>query len=601
MAADVDFDDVQDECSSASGRSSEEHSDYKREDSDYGIADEPIVSEGTTETFQINVDKSGNAEHLLQDAHNLYFSHMPRVVGTGFRFQVGELAYAKWRGELNLVVIHFASQKLVTTPGDAVDYSSDDDDEEDESSAEDSQDENAHPPPKALTSDSDGRKKDDSSHNHVIDQGMEDADESNSGDDDLDTSDSQDDSNSSPRDTNEDIFHDSCSNQLYSEVNAMRPLPLRCDETEPHVLEEKQAKKAKNNSISKRYFIPIYFVTFPGYKKRCAKAFRFWVKEKDLIKYKAVKHGKQRKSMPEIDTNKESQKPEMEPAWTKRNIEDINEYVYNVSYNTYEEDLAARLYNIGDAKVPWSVPLALQNVVAKQQAEIMKKRKDGKIDYLSADVRNGFSIPPLTERLSAYSIIQNFKYVLILMTTLIRRPGESNTNAKAKFDTELLPSRIGRHAEVEDISIPSLRLMDHLESAVGSGITASKFQAIYVNNIYWLDLYLKWMDTCFLDSCCYNEKEHEFISVLQHSYRRPLSRILGFEHLARLFCFNTMYNVFLRLMYSGGCRFMEYLPITQLLIHYMTFVATDYMHSQCYTVSSMHSDNFSFPQRRGKN
>ncbi|AFZ79880.1 hypothetical protein BEWA_027290 [Theileria equi strain WA] len=61
----------------------------------------------------ISVDIDEDSLDLSEDTCNMIFSHFPKCLGTSFRFQVGELAYIKWHGELCLVVINYSSQKLV--------------------------------------------------------------------------------------------------------------------------------------------------------------------------------------------------------------------------------------------------------------------------------------------------------------------------------------------------------------------------------------------------------------------------------------------------------------------------------------------------------
>lgn len=545
------------------------------------------ITESSTISVQTNVNCDANAEYLLRDAHNLYFSHIPRLIGTGFRFQVGELAYAKWRGELNLVVIHFVSQKLVTSPDDAVEYSGD----EDEESSDEETDASKNYSAEKKSTVKQRRRND--GHSPLSDYDDDPSVSPEEQNDEEDVSSFSNDEENTPNDSNEQIFVDPCTKGLYAEGNTMRPLQLRCDENEPLDPTNGESKEDCGENPIKQYLIPIYFVTFPGYKKRCARTFRFWVKEKDLIKYRAVKRSTCRLSKSVLDIRKETDNPKNEPLWVRREIEDIDEYVYKVVYNTYQDDLLLKLYNKSGTQLPWCVPPTLQQLVAKHQKHVLQKGKE-KINLYSADAKNAFTMAPLTERLSAYALVQNFKYVLIYLGTFMRRPREANPPVQKPETSTSSGLKDSYKIDLDDITIPSLRILGQMETTLTANITAPQFQEIYINNIYWLDLYIKWIDTNFLDLCCYNEPERQFIFMVQNTHKRPLSRIVGLEHLARLFCFQTLYEQLLSRIYRQGQHFAVYLPITQLLIHYMAFVASDYTHNQNYTMPHIEGEFFKF-------
>ncbi|CDR95973.1 hypothetical protein, conserved [Babesia bigemina] len=571
-------------------------------------------TESTTESFQTNIGTLGNAEHLLQDAHNLYYSHMPRVLGTNFRFQVGEVAYAKWHGELNVVVIHFVSQKLITVIDEA----------------EPSVPDPSAPEPTAEPTANAGAKRRgraNKSRRSAGDDAMafdkfgssDDTDITDDGDYEYEPESSvENEVTSSSRagtdagakqaahapayrfeeevDNNLPLFNDPSSTRLYAEVNEMQALPLRIDKDAPaDVLEYGEDADRLEEEMSrptrtlKRYFIPMYFVSFPGYKKKCAKTFRFWVKEKDLIKFNTVKPapGKHAKVLA-VERWESTEEPD--ETWEERDVQDINEYVYEVVYNVYNNNKMNSKFKAPE-HLPWCLPVSLQRLVKSEHARILQAQKKN-LNFYSIEIADAFSVAPLTERLSAYAIVQNFKYILILMNTLVSKHGGRKTNSKTKADLANAIRSSVENDVVDEVDVPSLRFMEQLETSIGSELNAQQFHEIYVNNIYWLDIYLDYMDKLYLHTHCYTEKEHEFLYMTTHSEDRSLSRILGLEHLVRMFCYPVLYNELLKRVTADGEPLQVYMPITQLLLHYLAFVATDYTHSQKYMPSHLEGGLF---------
>ncbi|GFE55195.1 D-lactate dehydrogenase, putative [Babesia ovis] len=550
-------------------------------------------TETNTESYQTNVDGSGTRSLLLQDAHNIYFSHMPRVLGTDFRFQVGEIAYIKWKGELNLVVIQFVSQKLVMKTGPIITTTGNTDSTENDNKtiADDNNGSTKKKTPKGAKKNQKTRTK----RGH---------------------------------DVNMKIFRDPCSERLYHH-NRLGMLPVRLDnQVPPDLVAYQQGEtRSEGNSVTglgdhasstvkaepgitsstnmgdptstvngsatsttakagtrtTGYFMPIYFVTFPGYKKKCAKTFRFWVKEKDLIKFNSITQtsGKNPKAVVKLEdesgtTTGGCLDETLDTLWKQREVQDINEYVYDIVYNVYQHKNGMRNPQRAPGMPPWCVPKALKKLVQDQQTEIMKTIKED-INYYSISAVEMFSKAPMIERLSAYAVVQNFKYILFRMANMMRKGG---------------PKGKPGVLQVDEVSVPSLRLMEQLETAGGTQITAQQFQDIYLNNIYWLDIYLAYMDKEFLETHCHNEREYEFLYMTTHSRDGPLSKILGLEHLARMFCFPVLYNTLLKLIERGGEPYPVYIPITQLLLHYMAFVAIDYTHNQKYMPSHLEAGLF---------
>ncbi|GIX63357.1 killing trait family protein, putative [Babesia caballi] len=600
-------------------RSMEDGGDEEEVDFNAGAVDSRSFTDVMTESYQTNVDRRGNADHLLQDAHNLYFSHMPRMMSTDFRFQVGEIAYTKWRGELNIVVVHFVSQKLVTSivdpkkPAKRADGSSEG---REKSQANPHRGQAGKKTEDKSGGSGQGGAKDDKKEgakNKADGDGAESDEASNAGSDGAESERSEGGKESvggkqgksaaglvpdSHGDKNVKLFKDASSHKLYADSNAMRALPVRVDKDTPPDVVAYEAEVGKggeerkpSKAVVKRYFIPMYFVTFPGYKKRCAKTFRFWVKEKDLIKFNSVRQvaGRGNKAVVAAPGEREDDAAQ---AWAEREIEDINEYVYNVVYNVYKGNPTHAKFKRAPDLLPWSLPKPLQQLVLDQQNRMVKLAEE-KVNFYSIGVAEMFSVAPLSERLSAYSLVQNFKYILIVMVTLIKNKGGRAPTSKCKVGASPLAKARGvQGVLVDELNVPSLRFMEQIDCSVSADITSQQFHEIYVNNIYWLDVYLVYLDKLFLHSHCHNAAEHEFLYMLAHSKGRPLSRILGLEHLARIFCYPVMYTTLLQRVQRQGAPFEAYMPITQLLLQYMAFVAADYMHNQKYLPSHLESGLF---------
>ncbi|ORM41550.1 uncharacterized protein BXIN_2692 [Babesia sp. Xinjiang] len=571
-------------------------------DTEPGTLNSTTISDRTTEVYQTNVDSSATTDHLLQDARNLCFSHMPRIPGTSYRFQIGELAYVKWKGELNVVVIHYASQKLVTSK--------------------------ARPKDKTSSEAGNGatdEKETQSSQQRTSSIGNDKGDDGDSSSDSSDSSEEATDERSdeevepepvkkrgtradrpprggrrlvinmsySGEDVNRKIFRDVSSQRLYEKINELQPLTVRIDkDVPPDILAyDESATKSDEDHVVKRYFVPIYFVTFPGYKKRCAKSFRFWVKEKDLIKFNSVTLPTKKTQKP-IIVDKPIEGDCNTEAWATRQVQGINEYVYDVAYNVYRYKSIHSDVHRAAGMSPWCVPKVLKELVQKQHSHITKSCTE-EINYYSTAVSEMFSLAPLTERLSAYALVQNFKYVVILLANLIAKKGGSGQPSKNKGECSAREVETSpRNCHVDEVSVPSLRFLDHLQSALSSHVTARQFQEIYVNNIYWLDIYLAYVDKMFIHTHCYNEQEHEFLYMMKYSHKKPLSHILGLEHFARVFCYPVLHDSLLKRVNRGGQPFPVYLPITQLLLQYMAFVSIDYAHNQKYFPSHVEGGLF---------
>ncbi|GBE59836.1 killing trait family protein, putative [Babesia ovata] len=577
-------------------------------------------TECSTESFQTNIGTMGNADHILQDAHNLYYSHMPRVLGTNFRFQVGEVAYAKWHGEFNVVVIHFVSQKLITVIGEFETSGCLCCAEEHEPSVpEPNVESTTQPTTKRKSRAAKGRRAAGEDGMAVDRLGSsDDTDITDDGDYEYEPESSAENETTSVSrvgaepaakqsanapehkfeedvDNNLALFKDPWSTRLYAKVNEMQALPLRIDkDTPPDVLacgadpERPEKEVTRPTRTLKRYFMPMYFVSFPGYKKKCAKSFRFWVKEKDLIKFNRVRPSPGKYSRGHVVEQCETTN-ETDQAWEDREVQDINEYVYDVVYNVYNNKSNSKFKP--PEHLPWCLPAALRRLVKCEHARILQAQKKD-LNFYSIEIAEAFSAAPLKERLSAYAIVQNFKYILILMNTLVSKHGGRKTNSKSKADLVNAARTYGESEMVDEVDVPSLRFMEQLETSIGTDLNAQQFHEIYVNNIYWLDIYLDYMDNMYLHTHCYTEKEHEFLYMTSYTEDRPLSRILGLEHLARMFCYPVLYTALLKRITADGEPLQVYMPITQLLLHYLAFVSTDYMHSQKYMPSHLEGGLF---------
>ncbi|EDO08694.2 hypothetical protein BBOV_III011420 [Babesia bovis T2Bo] len=528
-----------------------------------GLYDTRQLTEINTDSYQINVDNKAAATVIKQDGHNLYYSHMPRILGTDFRFQIGELAYVRWHGELNLVVIQFASQKLIT-----VEPPSDEGQADSDTKPRSSHKKSSDTPKSQLHCDEEAEMGGSSS-----DLGESTATESKCSPKPAKRKSStkrQSKSKKCDLDTNMKIFSDPHSEALYKH-NRLQPVPFRVDDqVPPDAPAYDNATDADEDIYS--YFVPIYFVSFPGYKKKCAKNFRFWVKEKDLMKYDAVER-----------CNRPLGGSDESPEWLQRKVQDINEYVYNMAFNMYLDSPGIENMFPGLIKQPWCVPRALISLVNDHVVQVMTAGTVD-VDIYSISAVEMFTMSPIMERLSAYGLVQNFKYILFKMATLFKKQA---TAPVSKPKPTVRRATGLKDVRVDEVNVPSLRLLEHLESETLAKITSQQFQEIYLNNIYWLDIFLSYMDKEFIHTHCHNEQEHEFLYMLINSKDLRPCKILGIEYLARMFCFPVMYRDLLKHLERDGEHYPIYRPITQLLLQYMAFVAADYAHNQKYMPSHL--------------
>ncbi|KAK2195206.1 hypothetical protein BdWA1_002879 [Babesia duncani] len=535
-----------------------------------------LCGDGSYNADSVPVDKkviaNSTPEHLSKDTKNLLFSHFPRNLGTEFRFKVGELAYISWHDELCLVIINFASQKLVACSDDAFDE-----------------------PTESLAS-----GVSEAIHGqHELQQVQLDAKI-------LETIKNP----ASKRsiwlyDKNEDLFVDADSHEMYSRRNAIQPLEFALNHYGPDFRYQfdnlngvvNGYEMDSNRMLVRSYFMPIYFVTFPGYKKRCARTFRFWVKEKDLIKLHGVDWSVKVGKKPSINYGFGAGNTLIERIWAGRSVEDINEYVYSVVHNKFYNDIVSGKYHNAmvttgsDLSLPWNVPRRLRDLVSNQQHNATLAGATLLADPEATIGNEIFSAAPFLERTSANALVQNFKYILLIIGNLIRRTHDMV--AIHKSGDEFIPGPdtlsdledMASDIELDEMCIPSMRLLDHLEGAIDGNLTYQQFFDIYINNVYWLDFYLEWINVNFLNYCCYNEHEYKHLVTVQQQRQVPLSKILGLEHFSRLFCFDVLYKHCLNRLLRSQKPFVAYLPITQLLVQYLALVADDYCHNQEYGTS----------------
>ncbi|UKJ90674.2 hypothetical protein MACJ_001608 [Theileria orientalis] len=505
-----------------------------------------------------------------EDIKNLLYSHFPKYLNSTFRFKIGELAYLKWHDELCLVIVNYASQKLLVSSDNDFDENSEND-----------QDKNG---PMAQME----RR------------------------------------NVWLYDINEDLFLDSDNHNLYSKVNQIKPINLQVTDYN-YSFSPVTSLNAKDKSLLRYYFIPMYYVCFPGYKKRCSKVFRFWVQEKDLLKFKSIKFAtsgsvptksstinpKETKEYKEPKDSKESkedagcenssderaEKSDEQPKkgeisiikvkvkgdkqWNKRTITNVNEYVYDVIHNIYNRDLISGKYitnaDFFSNATPWVVPVKIKKIVVKEHKKVISTSVNVKLKF--------------KYRKSIYCVIQNFKYLLLIiakynnMSTFVA----SSNDAKAKDELERKndPKALEKELKypLSQMKIPSLTSLRFLETCASGG--SARFTENYLNNFYWLDLLVEWIDANFMNSCCYSRWEYGQINSVRKLYNKPLTRLLSFEYLCRVLSFDVFYVNFLSRIKKNDRLYTPYVPIIQLLLYYMAFVADEYTNSGLYGIKTV--------------
>nr|PVC51213.1 hypothetical protein MACL_00001706 [Theileria orientalis] len=587
-----------------------------------------------------------------EDIKNLLYSHFPKYLNSTFRFKIGELAYLKWHDELCLVIVNYASQKLLVSSDNDFDENSEND-----------QDKNG---PMAQME----RR------------------------------------NVWLYDINEDLFLDSDNHNLYSKVNQIKPINLQVTDYN-YSFSPVTSLNAKDKSVLRYYFIPMYYVCFPGYKKRCSKVFRFWVQEKDLIKFKSIKFatsgsvstksntinvsininltdlnatgsgsksasvvsapssmtsksstskskskdsggsskskkvkkdskdsrdskdskdskeskdGKESKDSKETKESKESKdskdkqlkeydvcensadekgekkeekseeqtkkgeisvikvKVKGDKQWNKRTITNVNEYVYDVIHNIYNRDLISGKYitnaDFFSNATPWVVPMKIKKIVVKEHKKVISNCINVKLKF--------------KYRKSIFCLIQNFKYLLLIIAKYnnLSTFGGSDGKAKEDADRKNDPKAAEKDAKcpLSQMKIPSLASLRFLETCASGG--SARFTDNYLNNFYWLDLLLEWIDAHFMNSCCYSRWEYGQINSVRKLYNKPLTRLLCFEYLCRVLSFDVFYVNFLSRIKKNDRLYTSYLPIIQLLLYYMAFVADEYTNSGLYGIKT---------------
>ncbi|BAM40510.1 conserved hypothetical protein [Theileria orientalis strain Shintoku] len=509
-----------------------------------------------------------------EDIKNLLYSHFPKYLNSTFRFKIGELAYLKWHDELCLVIVNYASQKLLVSSDNDFDENSEND-----------QDKNG---PMAQME----RR------------------------------------NVWLYDINEDLFLDSDNHNLYSKVNQIKPINLQVTDYN-YSFSPVTSLNAKDKSVLRYYFIPMYYVCFPGYKKRCSKVFRFWVQEKDLIKFKSIKFAtsgsvstksntintkeskeskdSKDKQLKEYDVcensadekgEKKEEKSEEQTKkgeisvikvkvkgdkqWNKRTITNVNEYVYDVIHNIYNRDLISGKYitnaDFFSNATPWAVPMKIKKIVVKEHKKVISNCINVKLKF--------------KYRKSIFCLIQNFKYLLLIIAKYnnLSTFGGSDGKAKEDADRKNDPKAAEKDAKcpLSQMKIPSLASLRFLETCASGG--SARFTDNYLNNFYWLDLLLEWIDAHFMNSCCYSRWEYGQINSVRKLYNKPLTRLLCkffcFEYLCRVLSFDVFYVNFLSRIKKNDRLYTSYLPIIQLLLYYMAFVADEYTNSGLYGIKT---------------
>lgn len=543
-----------------------------------------------------------------EDIKNLLYSHFPKYLSSSFRFRIGELAYLKWHNEMCLVVVNYASQKLL------------------------------------VSSDMDFE---DPSENNELDRNSQ-----------LPQVERR---NVWLFDINEEIYLGTDNHNLYSKVNQIRPITLAGTEFR-YSFPNLNYLNLRDKTALKYYFVPLYYVSFPGYKKRCSKLFRFWVQEKDLIKFKAVKFvptvpldvnpadipevniedldipdvgildsvampsgsderggaggrfggdgaaegifvprevGTDQETEPENELEGEGlgekgsdrlPRPEVnfvinklkgDKQWNKRKIVPVNEYVYDVIHNVYNRDLISGRYrstaDFFSNNVPWIIPARLKKLMVKEHKRVIANSVNLKLK--------------LRFRRSIHCVVQNFKYLLLIVGKYYSITNMFYTEAEPAEDKR---AREGERAEgggavdlarlnVPQMRICSLACLKFLESCLNLQGPV-RFNEVYLNNFYWLDLLVAWIDANFLSSCCFTRVECLQLRAIKRIYKRPVSQILGFEYLCRVLSFDVFYANFLARIYRNGRPYQAYSQIIQLLLYYMSFVADEYTNGKIYGI-----------------
>ncbi|AFZ79881.1 hypothetical protein BEWA_027300 [Theileria equi strain WA] len=363
------------------------------------------------------------------------------------------------------------------------------------------------------------------------------------------------------------------------------------------------SKPEDERAVTRHYFIPIYYITFPGYKRKCSRTYRFWVKEKDLIKLHSVKWPTRRSKHPDVNLCTSKSEIKADPVWCKRDVQSINEYVYKIRSNLYNRYIVSGRCSGGQgysglAYLPWLIPKKLTEIVYAQYKRVSEVRN---ISNSFLPIEKHFNTSSLLPRLSTRSLVQNFKYTVLVIAKLLRNTQDADFDVRGEKedgdddtyeeDPEVEDDDVEQDEEEEDeeadgevdeMFVPSLRFMEHLESALDGSLTYNYFFEAFVNNLYWVDVFVYWMDTNFTTKCCFTDTECRLIKHLGENKGAPYSAFLGLEYFCRLFCFDTLYISLLERIERRAGQCLTYLPITQLLIQYLTFVASDYSKTQEY-------------------
>eukprot|EP00375_Theileria_parva_P002681 XP_765362.1 hypothetical protein [Theileria parva strain Muguga] len=381
------------------------------------------------------------------------------------------------------------------------------------------------------------------------------------------------------------VFLDHDNHNLYSKLNELKPINILLDNNFTYNFTH-NFKDFKDKHSLRYYFIPMYYVTFPGYKRRCSKLFRFWVQEKDLIKFKSIKFlaikdlkplkdikpskdlkpmkelsksgkdiksvkelksGKEVKSVKETKNSKETGKSKEvkkdlkkdvkgkelknmkgkdkknvevtnscsyvimrtrgDKLWNKRKILPINEYVYDVIHNLYHHDLVSGRYIsnneffCNNGYVPWVIPKAVRKVVIRHHRLVTTDK---------ITIRQ-----TIKYRKSIHLIIQNFKFLLLLISKL--------TNPHTQYINKGNGINNGNTVDnLDQLGVVSMYIINNLE--MNGNIT--KFNETYINNLYWLDVLLLWIDHFFLNNCCYTLSEYNQLQHLTKLYNHTLTQLL---------------------------------------------------------------------------
>lgn len=342
----------------------------------------------------------------------------------------------------------------------------------------------------------------------------------------------------------------------------------------------------------------MYFISFPGYRKKCSKFFRFWVKECDLIPYHSVRNRLANKLIHKLEDISQTLKESLSGC----EVDNIDNYVYNMKHRTV--DVSKQLLSGVNCitTLPWVISDWMKQFMNEEWERIVNIDwgmdifcnfvwQSPQLDqyervFKQLKLVKQYTNVPFYRKFNARSVANEFKFYILLLAKILLRT--------SKKQVRLWNKQIK--------------------------ISYQCFLTFYVNQLYWIDLLLDWFDVHFIDNCCYCKEERLFLIALLDRYQQVQfhksnanegngksdymsnllqasmnsnfedwkmkpSDLLGASHLARLLCYPVYYNNYLSKLCVNGVNIEGIcLPIYQLFLYFLSYYLRDYTIAQDYNL-----------------